>query len=432
MTMISAGTSGHKVYYAKWEEVVYTIEYELNGGALYGEYPDLAAIKADFNTDYKATTGYNDYSHWYGSTSAIMNVFTKTNHKWDWLLDYWTVTNANSYSGVSNATIFQQVKNSGTCSDYYYLSTEIAGWYLGAQKAVYGGELKSANYADANVNELIWNYAPKKSSYTISMTEDYHLVAPYRENYTFLGWYDNEDFEGGIVTTIAAGSIGNVKLYAKWEETLANADVTYTVTFSSKSELLDAFLYDFYQFLIGKGTITNEVSFDAFSGRNNKYLGSWFAYQQYGDDMTVGDLYFAAGLSYNANHLILTNSEGILVNNEEYFFNSSKYGAKWKGLAEWINSNVGTSKRFFNSIYGGCELQRWIAEDTTNYGSFDKTSFLATLTWTINYTTESSATMPTMYKHGSTFAGWLDASSNLYTELPVATPVELTLTPSWE
>lgn len=32
VTMISAGTSGNKVYYAKWEEVVYTIEYELNEG----------------------------------------------------------------------------------------------------------------------------------------------------------------------------------------------------------------------------------------------------------------------------------------------------------------------------------------------------------------------------------------------------------------
>ena len=432
VTVIAKGTLGNKKYYASWEETLYTIEYVLNEGVLFGEYADLAAIKADFNADYKATTGYNDYSHWYGSTSAIMNVFTKTNHKWDWLLDYWTVTNANSYSGVANATVFQQVKTSGTCSDYYYLSTEIAGWYLGAQKAVYSGSLKSADYADANVNELIWNYAPKKSTYKMSMSEDYNLVSPYRENYVFLGWYDNEGFAGEPITKIAAGSIGNVTLYAKWELELANANVTYTVNFSSKAELLDAFLYDFYQFLIEKGTITNEVTFDAFSGRNNKYLGSWFAYQQYGDDMTVGDLYFAAGLSYSANHLILTSSDGILVANEEYFFNSTKYGAKWRGLADWINSKVGTSKRFFNSIYGGCELQRWIAEDTTNYGSFDKTSFLDTLTWTVNYTTESSSTMPTMYKHGLTFKGWMDASSNLHTVLPVADPVELDLTPSWQ
>ena len=433
VTMISAGTSGNKVYYAKWEEVVYTIEYELNGGASYGEYPDLAAIKADFNTDYKATTGYNDYSHWYGSTSPIMNVFTKTNHKWDWLLDYWTLTNTNSYNGVSNATIFQQVKTSGTCSDYYYLSTEIAGWYLGAQKAVYSGNLKSANYADDSVNELIWYYAPKKSSYTISMTEDYHLVAPYRENYTFLGWYDNEDFEGEIVTKIAAGSIGNVKLYAKWEQALANADVTYNVTFASKSELLDAFLYDFYQFLLEKEVITNTVTFDEFSGRNNSYIGKWYEYQQMTYDPTTGTVFTAAGYTHSANHMILTDSTGVLAKDEAYFFNSTKYGAKWYNFGVWINNSIGTSNRFFTGKYGGCELLRWATGAAgTSYGaSFDTGIYMSSLSWTVNYNTESSAVMPTMYKHGSTFAGWLDESSNLYTELPIADPVELTLTPSW-
>ena len=85
-------------------------------------------------------------------------------------------------------------------------------------------------------------------------------------------------------------------------------------------------------------------------------------------------------------------------------------------------------------MYGGCELLRWATGAAgASYGaSFDTGIYMNSLSWTVNYNTESSATMPTMYKYGSVFAGWLDASSNLYTELPVADPVELTLTPSWE
>jgi uncharacterized repeat protein (TIGR02543 family) len=43
------------------------------------------------------------------------------------------------------------------------------------------------------------------------------LNEPTREGYTFLGWYENNDFDGDPITEIKLGSTGDVKLYAKWQ-----------------------------------------------------------------------------------------------------------------------------------------------------------------------------------------------------------------------
>ena len=48
---------------------------------------------------------------------------------------------------------------------------------------------------------------------------------PTKSGYTFDGWYRNADFTGNRVTSIAAGTTGDVKLYAKWR-------TNYTITFS--------------------------------------------------------------------------------------------------------------------------------------------------------------------------------------------------------
>lgn len=56
-------------------------------------------------------------------------------------------------------------------------------------------------------------------SYTIE-TSTITLGTPTRDYYDFCGWYDNADFEGNAVKEITVGSIGDVKLYAKWTPTV--------------------------------------------------------------------------------------------------------------------------------------------------------------------------------------------------------------------
>ena len=59
------------------------------------------------------------------------------------------------------------------------------------------------------------NAAGNPSGYTVE-SDTITLGAPTREGYTFAGWYDAEE-NGNLVTQIAAGSKGNITLYAAWQ-----------------------------------------------------------------------------------------------------------------------------------------------------------------------------------------------------------------------
>jgi uncharacterized repeat protein (TIGR02543 family) len=53
---------------------------------------------------------------------------------------------------------------------------------------------------------------------TYTSNDDAHILfEPTKEGYTFVGWYDNSEFTGDILTEITAGSIGDISLYAKWQ-----------------------------------------------------------------------------------------------------------------------------------------------------------------------------------------------------------------------
>ena len=55
------------------------------------------------------------------------------------------------------------------------------------------------------------------NTYTVE-SETITLDEPTRTGYTFAGWYDNEGLAGTAVTTIAKGSTGDKKFWAKWTE----------------------------------------------------------------------------------------------------------------------------------------------------------------------------------------------------------------------
>lgn len=53
--------------------------------------------------------------------------------------------------------------------------------------------------------------------YSVTSTE-ITLTTPIKENYYFVGWYDNEDLIGENLNTIPVGSIGDKIFYAKWQD----------------------------------------------------------------------------------------------------------------------------------------------------------------------------------------------------------------------
>ena len=54
------------------------------------------------------------------------------------------------------------------------------------------------------------------------------LQSPTKANYKFMGWYDNDQFTGDAITEIPSGSMGDIVLYAKWEEFENKFQITTT------------------------------------------------------------------------------------------------------------------------------------------------------------------------------------------------------------
>ncbi len=73
-----------------------------------------------------------------------------------------------------------------------------------------------------NVDDAINN---NPTTYNVQ-TQTIILVDAEKEGYTFRGWYSYEDFENAV-TEITTGTIGNIELYAKWQQN------EYTITFDS-------------------------------------------------------------------------------------------------------------------------------------------------------------------------------------------------------
>ncbi len=81
------------------------------------------------------------------------------------------------------------------------------------------------------------------STYTIE-SDDITLPTPSKSGYTFVGWYDNADFNGSAVTTLESGSTGDKTYYAKY------GVQTFTVNFYVQGEL-------YYTMTVDYGTILN-------------------------------------------------------------------------------------------------------------------------------------------------------------------------------
>ncbi|MBQ7409719.1 MAG: InlB B-repeat-containing protein, partial [Alphaproteobacteria bacterium] len=76
------------------------------------------------------------------------------------------------------------------------------------------------NGADESLN------SSNPTEYLSNIDSDLIISAPAeREFFTFIGWYDNAEFTGDAITNIPVGSVGNKKLYAKWDADVFN--ITY-------------------------------------------------------------------------------------------------------------------------------------------------------------------------------------------------------------
>jgi len=247
----------------------YTVSFNANGG----EGDAMAAQNYTYDTAQNLTantytrTGYT-FAEWattadgekaYDDQQSVSNLTAELNGNVELFAKWTAIEYTITYNGVNGAT-FETANpttytiesaaitlNNPTREGYTF-----AGWTGTGLDAATTSVTIAAGSTGARTYTATWTpivytitynagdgatFSTTNNSYTIE-SADITLDTPTHTGYDFGGWYDNSGLSGDAVTTIAAGSTGDVVLWAKWTAatTLALAanlapDENYWTTF---------------------------------------------------------------------------------------------------------------------------------------------------------------------------------------------------------
>lgn len=226
VTSLSEGSSGDKVYYAKYVEKQLkdvNVTYDLNGG--YFNYPSLDDAIADFIVDFNASRNRTHTASTFyalGSWSEISdasNFLYDANYKakWSWLVEYLattaiTATNKKAFEVFHNYTK-QSELNAANSNYIYCIAYELRGW-VGKAQYTQNSSFKSANYSSLIAQSE--TAAKGQTAYTYKDPCD--LEVPTKDGYEFIGW--TSSINGQVVTTFPGyyDNPGDITYTAVWEQ----------------------------------------------------------------------------------------------------------------------------------------------------------------------------------------------------------------------
>lgn len=247
-TTIPAGTDSNVYVYAKWIKT-YNITYHLGGGENAESNPQTFNEKTLPLTLKAPTRDGFTFGGWYQNPACSGNQVTTIDAGTEKNVSLWAKWNAIEYS-------VSYVLNGGINSDqnvakYSILDTPVKlynptrdgylfeGWFASSD---FSGErmtyLSKDNLGDVTLHAK-WSLAytityntnggfndGRNPSVFTENTETFTLFGAEKVNYSFLGWFDNEELTGTPITQIAKGTKNNIVLWAKWSST------QITVTFN--------------------------------------------------------------------------------------------------------------------------------------------------------------------------------------------------------
>ncbi len=169
-------------------------------------------------------------------------------------------------------------------------------------------------------------------------------IVPFKEYYEFIGWDKSLNNIENDLTVTALYKLKKTQFNIEYN--IDNSLLYY----SSKEDLLNDFLKDFYDF------VNPDISFHAFC---NGIEGSDPVWTNY-----IG------GSFSNNNFLIYNNS--IDLDDDNYFFNSSKYKTKWYKLSSYVKNYICKSnKRFgYENVeyhFGALDFYRYMTNNPDKY-----------------------------------------------------------------
>jgi uncharacterized repeat protein (TIGR02543 family) len=266
VTEIPANSTGDKSYTATWQIVTYIIYYELDDGVNSDDNPDsYSVIPGDIYLADPVKPGHV-FLGWYkdqnfataaGSPAIRAGSTGQVTFYAKWRASMYTVK---FHANLGTGSMPDQTFNVGeekalSLNAFTREGYSFAGWATKSDGSkVYNDGQKVVNLTqtDGGVVNLyaLWttvkytityhldggtNNPDNPDEYTVK-SQGITLKDPTRAGgYVFEGWYLKPDFSGGRVTQIAAGSTGNLTLYALWKHygvfnVSLGTDSSFTIT----------------------------------------------------------------------------------------------------------------------------------------------------------------------------------------------------------
>ena len=251
ITKIAKGTSGNKIFYAKWRFVAYTINYELNGGVNPSSAPKTYTQDVTTLLPKPTRSGY-DFEGWY-TESTFINKVTKIQPgetgnktfyaKWEKQPTYSITYMLNGGVNPSNAPVEYTKEQEISLPTATRNGYAFEGWYKEntfenkVTKIEKGSTGNKTFYAKWNIINYSISYIlnggknPNNIAKSYTIESSVSLPTPNRNGYTFEGWYTEESFINRV-SVIPKGTIGNKKYYAKWKP------IVYLIDYETNNGML--------------------------------------------------------------------------------------------------------------------------------------------------------------------------------------------------
>lgn len=210
VSSLAFGHSGDLMLYAKWNIAQFNINFDANSGTW--SYNDKAEMVADFMADFNAAFNMTIAATEFQAKTYGKNVFTIFTHptygaKWMWMRNY--IIQVATDQGHASASNLKN-NDDGTWRgsiDSFLNSTVRTAWP------------SSADFSKEPAANGFFEVAKLKSitiKYTYNVEYTVAMSAPKKLGFVFEGWFTGTDDKATELTTIEAGHIGDVKVYAKW------------------------------------------------------------------------------------------------------------------------------------------------------------------------------------------------------------------------
>ncbi|MDD4815572.1 MAG: InlB B-repeat-containing protein [Clostridia bacterium] len=391
--------------YAVWEQIAYSISYELNSGTNSAQNPSSYTYETDtFTLQEPTKTGYT-FDGWTGSNgitpqkSVTINTGSTGDKTYtaNWQENTYTIV-YNENGGTGSVSSLEGISYTGSFTTaglsagilHTDLSKDLTGWKVGNAETGYflnlnqeysvaflcekAGAINTDNaritlYASwvvitytINFFDLdgttIFRTEAKEGGTTFDFgdyTETKQATAEF--TYAFVGWYDNIDYTGDPITEVYVGS--NIDIFAKFNATTNQ----YTISFyNEENVLLKSTSFDYDTFL----------TFFTMSGENKTYNQDFVVIKP---NTTVQNFTFAG------------------------WFNTNNYTTELQNLTVTENKSIYAkylieNQQFVINVYNANGL----ISQTINYTFGDTAYDLSSLT----------VQKPSTAQYSYTFEGWYD------------------------